>query len=98
MIGQRVKILDGMKEFVGKTGQVVDVEKDGSTKMYRVKLDKPVEIPNVGMVDNDLWAREYLKVITKGNEDSDDGPMQRCPDCNNVYRNFEALQNHFCRG
>ena len=57
--GRHVKILGGMKEFVGKTGMVVDRE----GKLLRVYLDQPVEIPNLGMVTDDLWEPRLLKTI-----------------------------------
>jgi hypothetical protein len=60
---QRVKILGGMKEFVGQLGTIIDYEKDGRTTMYRVRLDVPVEIPNVGEVSDDLWAGSYLRNV-----------------------------------
>jgi hypothetical protein len=60
---RRVKIKSGMQEFVGKTGTVVGEEMDGRTRMYRVRLDEPVEIPGVGMVEDDLWAGSFLKTI-----------------------------------
>jgi hypothetical protein len=64
---RRVKILAGMKEFVGKTGTVI-VEretKDGSTWMHRVRLDEPVDVPGVGLVTDDLWSGAGLKTIRK---------------------------------
>ena len=54
-----VKILGGMAEFIGQTGVIVD--KEG--KLYRVKLNTPVEMPNVGTVTDDLWEPALLKVI-----------------------------------
>lgn len=64
-IGQRVKVLAGMTEFVGSTGRVVDnTERDGRTTMYRVRLDVPVNVPGVGLVTDDLWAVEYLKKVS----------------------------------
>ena len=67
-IGHRVKIIQpkfggSMKEFHGKTGTVTGIEKDGSTNMYRVELDDPVDIPGVGKVSDDLWAGQHLKKI-----------------------------------
>lgn len=61
--GQRVKILGGMTEFVGKTGEIVGSEKDGSTTLYRVRLDQPVDVPGVGQVEDDLWAGSFLRNI-----------------------------------
>jgi len=57
---QRVVIKGGMAAFVGKTGRVVNIERDGSTKMYRVRLDVPVEIAGIGKVTDDLWTAEFL--------------------------------------
>jgi hypothetical protein len=57
--GQRVKITGGMKEFVGKMGLITHKE----DKLYRVKLDEPVEIPGVGEVYDDLWETQYLTQI-----------------------------------
>lgn len=62
-VGQRVKILEGMREFIGKTGTVLYSEQDGYTRMYRVRLDKPVMVDGVGLVEDDLWARAFLKII-----------------------------------
>jgi hypothetical protein len=57
-----VKILGGLPVFIGQTGEIVD--KEG--KLYRVKLDAPVMVPNVGEVTNDLWEPAMLKVIKPG--------------------------------
>ena len=57
--GTAVKIKGGMKEFVGKTGYIM--QKEG--KHYRVKLDTPVEIEGVGKVTSDLWEPSLLKKI-----------------------------------
>jgi hypothetical protein len=67
-IGQRVVVTAGMKEFIGATGEIIDnTERDGATVMYRVKLFKPVEIPGVGTVTDDLWSGAYLRnVRTQG--------------------------------
>jgi hypothetical protein len=54
-----VQILDGVKELIGQTGLITD--KEG--KLYCVKLDTPVEVPNVGIVTDDLWEPSKLKVI-----------------------------------
>lgn len=54
-----VKILGGLPAFVGQTGVIVD--KEG--KLYRVKFDSPVEVPDVGLVTDDLWEPKLLKVI-----------------------------------
>lgn len=63
-VGMRVKILAGMTEFVGRTGEIVsNHERDGCTVMYRVRLDEPVEIPGVGRVKDDIWSGEFLKGI-----------------------------------
>lgn len=62
-IGQRVKILGGLREFVGQTGVIVDVEKDGRATMYRVLLDTPVEVGCCGFVEDDLWQGQFLRNI-----------------------------------
>ena len=63
-IGKRVRILGGMQEFVGQTGTIIDVEKHShEPAYYRVRLDKPVEIPLVGLVHDDLWQGRMLKTI-----------------------------------
>lgn len=64
-IGQRVRILQGMDEFVGKTGTVIEnTERDGQATMYRVRLDKPVWIDSLGYeVEDDLWAGYTLRNI-----------------------------------
>lgn len=55
---RRVKILGGMREFVGKTGDAV---REG--KMWRVYLDEPVIVPSVGTVRDDLWEGSFLKTL-----------------------------------
>jgi len=62
---QRVKITGGMNEFVGRTGTVIDEQMDGRTKLYRVQLDTPVEVEGVDQVTDDLWSRQYLKIVRK---------------------------------
>jgi hypothetical protein len=60
--GQVVKILGGMREFVGQKGHIVDIEKQhGQPTMYRVKLFDPVEIEGVGEVTDDLWEGRFLR-------------------------------------
>jgi hypothetical protein len=49
--------------FNGKTGLVVGKENTGRINMYRVRLDKPVMIPDHGPVKSDVWSGEYLKEI-----------------------------------
>jgi len=67
-VGQRVQIMSGMREFVGKTGTYHgDFEKDGSTKLYRIVLDQPVMVPGVGFVGNDLWSKDHLQNVRRGN-------------------------------
>ena len=63
-LGTRVKILGGMSEFVGKTGEIVDY--DPRDRLYRVELDEPVLIPGIGAVTDDLWGGEYLKTLRGG--------------------------------
>jgi len=43
--------------FEGRTGIIAGREET----MYRVRLDAPVTIPNIGDVSDDLWSRDYLK-------------------------------------
>lgn len=62
-IGQRVKILGGLREFVGQVGEIVDVEKWGRETYYRVRLDGPVFVPGVGSVRDDLWMGDMLQSL-----------------------------------
>lgn len=63
-LGTRVKVVRGMSEFVGSTGVVVDVDKrSGAETMYRVRLDRAVKVEHVGMVTDDLWAKDYLQKV-----------------------------------
>jgi hypothetical protein len=62
--GDRVKILGGMKEFIGKTGTVSG--KEGG--MWRVRLDEPVNIPGVGSVTSDLWEGRFLRKIDRAGD------------------------------
>jgi len=47
--------------FDGAQGSIIGMEKDKNTKMYRVKFDKPVMIPDVGEVSSDLFPANWLK-------------------------------------
>jgi hypothetical protein len=77
-IGQRVKILAGMREFIGKTGEVIDnSDRDGGKPMYRVRLDQPVEVPGVGRVTNDLWGGSALRNLR---------PPPGCARCGIAFR------------
>jgi hypothetical protein len=58
-IGQRVRILGGLLEFIGKTGEIVG--KEGN--LYRVYLDEPVDVAGIGRVRDDLWERSALKTL-----------------------------------
>ena len=52
------------KAFHGERGTVQSIEKDGSIKMYRVKLASPVNVPGIkDLVRSDLWPKEYLKRV-----------------------------------
>jgi hypothetical protein len=63
-IGQRVKILGGMAAFVGKTGEIVEIDKScGRAPYYRVRLDEAVEIPWVGFVRDDIWQGHLLRNV-----------------------------------
>ena len=64
-IGKHVRITGGMKEFVGQTGTITGSEKDGSTTMYRVQLDEPVQVEGVGLVEDDLWSWDFLEPAPK---------------------------------
>ncbi len=46
--------------FQGQRGTIIDIER-GRPTMYRVKLDAPVFIADIGTVRDDLWCREYLR-------------------------------------
>lgn len=59
--GTRVKIKDSsVRQYNGKFGTVIGSEKDG---LYRVRLDKPVNVPGVGIVTDDLWSKDYLTKV-----------------------------------
>ena len=60
-IGKNVRILGGMSEFIGQLGTIVDYER--RDRLYRVELDEPVYVPNVGEVRDDLWEGRLLKTI-----------------------------------
>ena len=62
---RQVKILGGMREFVGKTGEA---QKEG--RMWRVFLDEPVEIPGVGIVRDDLWEGNSLRTLRQRKADN----------------------------
>ncbi len=47
------------KYFNGKKGTIMSKENG----QYRVGLDTPVEIPEVGKVTSDLWDPNYIKRI-----------------------------------
>jgi hypothetical protein len=51
-------------DFDGHTGTVIATEKDGNTKLFRVKLDEPVDIPGLLLVTDDLWSSAFLRKIT----------------------------------
>lgn len=59
LYGRSVQIKSGMKEFVGKTGVIVN--KEGT--YYRVRLDNAVNVANVGSVTDDLWERSGFKLL-----------------------------------
>lgn len=70
-VGQRVVIKtprggNPWREFEGQAGRIVGEERDGRTRMYRVRLDEPVNIPGVGLVHDDLWQSQYLKRCMDG--------------------------------
>ena len=59
--GQRVEILGGMAQFVGKTGVILWEE--GGSGLYRVRLDEPIEIDGIGVVGDDLWEGALLRKL-----------------------------------
>lgn len=60
--GTRVTVVSGMSEFVGQTGVVVGTERSGRDPvMNRVRLDRPVNVTGVGLVEDDLWCNEALR-------------------------------------
>jgi hypothetical protein len=61
-IGRTVRILGGMKEFVGELATVSDYE-GGPDRYFRLRLHRPVDVPGVGMVEDDLWQRSGFKLI-----------------------------------
>lgn len=64
--GDSVLLLDvpgQMKEFAGKTGRVVHKEKLGRERYYRIRMDKPVDIPGIGRVTDDLWTSKFLRKV-----------------------------------
>ncbi len=61
-LGQRVKIVAGMREFLGQTGRIIDTEGKRPV-MYRVRLDEPLYVENVGTVTSDLWENAGLVSI-----------------------------------
>jgi hypothetical protein len=65
---RHVKILGGMREFVGKTGIVIGYEMSGRQKMLRVRLDEPVLVEGVGWVEDDLWEPRLLRTVQPGQE------------------------------
>lgn len=70
--GQRVRVIDGMLEFIGKEGTIIDIEKYGSGSpriMYRVRFDEPVEVKGVGQVWDDVWAGSFLKTVKMHKEE-----------------------------
>ncbi len=58
-IGQRVRILGGLVEFVGKTGEIVAKEGD----LYRVYVDEPVDVAGIGRIRDDLWEGSALETL-----------------------------------
>jgi hypothetical protein len=52
-----IATLGGLAEFVGRTGTILGKE----DKLYRVKLDEPVEIPNVGLIADEHWEGRLLR-------------------------------------
>jgi hypothetical protein len=65
-LGQEVRIAGGMAEFRGRLGTIIG-EEGTRPRMYRVRLHEPVEVPGVGMVEDDLWQGAALKAIRRRN-------------------------------
>lgn len=66
-IGQRVKITRGPDEFIGQRGTIIDNrEMDGLNVMYRVRLDTPVIVEGVGLVEDDIWQGAGLRCLEAG--------------------------------
>jgi hypothetical protein len=55
-----------MAEFRGRLGTIIG-EEGTRPRMYRVRLREPVEVPGVGMVEDDLWQGAALKAIRRRN-------------------------------
>lgn len=49
------------RAFQGKVGTISGEERDGRTRMFRVRFQPPVQVPGVDPVTSDLWAAEFLK-------------------------------------
>jgi hypothetical protein len=60
--GRTVRITASMAEFVGVRGTIIDREQD-RPPMYRIRLDRPVMVPGVGEVRDDLWERGGFKLL-----------------------------------
>lgn len=62
--GKRVEITGGMSEFIGATGYIASHGyEDARDRLYRVRLDRPVMIEGVGLVQDDLWGPDFLKPL-----------------------------------
>jgi hypothetical protein len=64
-VGRRVRCLAGLAEFIGQTGTVIDAEAQGRGRptLFRVRLDEPVNVAGVGLVEDDLWQRAGLRTL-----------------------------------
>jgi hypothetical protein len=62
--GQEVRIVGGMREFIGRLGTIIG-EEGRRPRMYRVRLHEPVEVPGVGEVTDDLWQGNALKAVRR---------------------------------
>jgi hypothetical protein len=49
----------------GQTGTVIDAEAQGRGRptLFRVRLDEPVNVAGVGLVEDDLWQRAGLRTL-----------------------------------
>jgi hypothetical protein len=69
VLNRRVQIIKGMREFIGKFGTVVDIERSRNRPaMFRIRFDEPVEIMGLDPVEDDLWERPGFRTVTPAQE------------------------------
>jgi len=51
------------RAFQGKVGTISGEERDGRTRLFRVRFQPPILVPGVGPVTSDLWAAEFLRPV-----------------------------------